>query len=163
MVSTSTAPIWLAGCGARSSRCRNTTSLSGTSGATRRLTLNIGVHYEINGPFTERNNYWANFDRDSARLLLAGKNASPTAGIDTDDRSVGPRFGFAYQAAARPSCAEATASSSRRRAGTTPPSGSSARCRTTSSSASFPERWQLLPGESEYGSYRHFACRLVLG
>jgi hypothetical protein len=69
--------------------------------ATRRLTLNVGVHYEINTPFTERNDYWVNFDRATARLLLAGKNASRTAGIDTDYGSLGPRFGFAYQAAAK--------------------------------------------------------------
>jgi hypothetical protein len=66
--------------------------------ATRRLTLNIGVHYEINTPFTERHNRWANFDPDTAELLLAGKNASRTANVNTDFRSIGPRFGFAYQA-----------------------------------------------------------------
>ena len=68
--------------------------------ATRRLTVNYGVHYEINTPFRERNNYWVNFDRASARLLLAGKNASRTANIETDYHSIGPRFGFAFQATA---------------------------------------------------------------
>jgi hypothetical protein len=67
--------------------------------ATRKLTLNIGVHYEVNTPFTERNNYWANFNPDTAELLIAGQNASRTANVNTDYRSIGPRFGFAYQAA----------------------------------------------------------------
>jgi hypothetical protein len=65
----------------------------------RNLTLNLGVHYEINTPFTERNNYWANFDPARGELLLAGKDGvSRTANIRTDYRSVGPRFGFAWQA-----------------------------------------------------------------
>jgi hypothetical protein len=65
--------------------------------ATRKLTLNIGVHYEVNTPFTERNNYWANFNPDTAELLIPGRNASRTANVNTDYRSIGPRFGFAYQ------------------------------------------------------------------
>ncbi len=65
--------------------------------ATRKLTLNLGAHYEINTPFTERNNYWANFNPATAELLIAGKNASRTADVNTDYRSIGPRFGFAYQ------------------------------------------------------------------
>ena len=62
-----------------------------------RLTLNLGVHYEVNTPFTERNNYWVNFNPATAELLIAGKNASRTANIDTDFGGVAPRFGFAYQ------------------------------------------------------------------
>jgi hypothetical protein len=62
-----------------------------------RLTLNLGVHYEVNTPFVEKNNYWVNFDPASAELLIAGQNASRTADIDTDWGAVGPRFGFAYQ------------------------------------------------------------------
>ncbi|MEX2260410.1 MAG: TonB-dependent receptor [Bryobacteraceae bacterium] len=62
-----------------------------------RLTLNLGLHYEVNTPFTERNNYWVNFDPATANLLIAGQNASRTANVNTDKRAFGPRFGFAWQ------------------------------------------------------------------
>jgi hypothetical protein len=67
--------------------------------ASRKLTLNLGVHYEVNTPYTEKNNYWANFDPATARLLIAGQDGvSETANVPTSYSSVGPRFGFAYQA-----------------------------------------------------------------
>nr|MDQ2899310.1 TonB-dependent receptor [Acidobacteriota bacterium] len=64
---------------------------------TRKLTLNLGLHYEINTPFTEDNNYWVNWDPATAKLLIAGKNASSTANVNTDFHAVGPRIGIAYQ------------------------------------------------------------------
>jgi hypothetical protein len=64
----------------------------------RKLTLNIGVHYEIDTPPHERDNYWANFNLANGAILLAGKNSGATAGVNTDYTSIGPRFGFAYQA-----------------------------------------------------------------
>ena len=68
----------------------------------RNLTLNIGVHYEVNTPFTERNNYWANFDPTRAELLIAGQDGvSRAANINTDYSSIGPRFGFAWQPSSR--------------------------------------------------------------
>jgi len=63
----------------------------------RKLTLNLGLHYEINTPFTEDNNYWANWDPQTAKLLIAGRNASSTANVNTDHSALGPRFGIAYQ------------------------------------------------------------------
>ena len=80
-----------------------------------KLTLNLGVDYEINTPFREENDFWVNFDPATAELLIAGQNSDRRAGITTDYRSIGPRFGFAYQLTPRPSCAAATASSTRRR------------------------------------------------
>ncbi len=66
--------------------------------ATKSLTLNLGVHYEINTPFREANNYWANVDPVTGALLLAGKNGvSNTANVRTDYSAIGPRVGFAYQ------------------------------------------------------------------
>lgn len=62
-----------------------------------RLTLNLGVHYEVNPPFTERNNYWVNFNPATGELLLAGQNASRAANITTDRAGIAPRFGIAYQ------------------------------------------------------------------
>jgi hypothetical protein len=66
--------------------------------ATRRLTLNLGIHYEVNPPFTERNNYWVNLHPLTGELLLAGQNAGRTANVNTDWSGLAPRFGFAYQA-----------------------------------------------------------------
>ena len=69
---------------------------------TKSLTLNIGLHYEINTPFHEANNYWANFDPVTAKQLIAGQNGvSSTANWRTDYNSWGPRVGFAYQATSK--------------------------------------------------------------
>lgn len=63
-----------------------------------RLTLNLGLHYEINTPFTEGNNYWVNFNPVSGALLIAGQNGvSKSANVQTDYHAIGPRIGFAYQ------------------------------------------------------------------
>ena len=34
---------------------------------TSKLTLNLGLHYEINTPFTEVKNQWVNFDPATGR------------------------------------------------------------------------------------------------
>jgi hypothetical protein len=62
-----------------------------------KLTLNLGLHYEINTPFTEGNNFWANFDPVTAKQLIAGRNASSTANVQTDFHAIGPRVSMAYQ------------------------------------------------------------------
>ena len=41
----------------------------------RNLTLNIGLHYEINTPFVEDDDVWANFDPATGTQLLAGLTA----------------------------------------------------------------------------------------
>jgi hypothetical protein len=65
--------------------------------ATRTLTLQLGLHYEINTPFVEENDIWANFDPATGRQLLAGKDGvSRTANVDTDYSAFGPRAGFAW-------------------------------------------------------------------
>ncbi|MDQ6708389.1 MAG: TonB-dependent receptor, partial [Acidobacteriota bacterium] len=64
---------------------------------TRKLTLNLGLHYEVNTPFTEDHNYWVNWDPATAKLQIAGKNASSTANVNTDFHAIGPRIGIAYQ------------------------------------------------------------------
>jgi hypothetical protein len=64
----------------------------------RTLTLNIGLHYEINTPFTESRNHWANFDPVTGRQLIAGQNGvSAAANINTDYKAFGPRVAFAWQ------------------------------------------------------------------
>jgi hypothetical protein len=59
------------------------------------LTLNLGVRYDIYTTKTEQYNRLANFDPVAVRVLIAGQNASDTAGIATDYGSFAPRLGFA--------------------------------------------------------------------
>ena len=70
--------------------------------ATDKLTLNIGLRYELDTPPTEESNQWANFDPTTATVLVAGRNGvSDTAGIKTFKKAFAPRLGFAYQIAQR--------------------------------------------------------------
>jgi hypothetical protein len=62
-----------------------------------KLTLNLGLRYDIYTPYTEANNSMSNFDPDAATLALAGVGGvSSTANVVTDYRGIQPRFGFAY-------------------------------------------------------------------
>jgi len=71
--------------------------------ASRRLTLNFGVRYEIQTPWWERNNNQSNFDYNSqsptfGTLVLAksgGYLARTFSNLDTNN--IGPRVGLAYQ------------------------------------------------------------------
>ena len=70
---------------------------------TTRLTLNLGLRYELHLPFVETRNGWAIFDIDtdprSPRLVPAQDGSRfSRALIQTDANNFGPRFGFAYQA-----------------------------------------------------------------
>jgi Carboxypeptidase regulatory-like domain len=65
---------------------------------TQKLTLNIGLHYEINTPYADAHDYWVNFNPATAAVEIAGQNGvSKTANWNTDYGSFGPRLGFAYQ------------------------------------------------------------------
>jgi hypothetical protein len=69
---------------------------------TSKLTINLGLHYEINTPFREVDNKWANFDPARARVLIADQpGVSPTANVMTDYKAIGPRVAFAWQATAK--------------------------------------------------------------
>ena len=73
---------------------------------TGRLTLSLGLRYELHLPFVETRNGWANFDIDTdpakPRLVPAEDGSRfARATIRTDANNFGPRFGFAYQAARR--------------------------------------------------------------
>ena len=66
---------------------------------TSKLTINVGVHYEINTPFTEVKDQWVNFDPATGKQLIAGQNGVSRSGnIDTDYNAWAPRISFAYQA-----------------------------------------------------------------
>lgn len=76
---------------------------------TSKLTLLLGVRYDIYTPFTEAHNHISNFDflqalsssatSVSSALKIAGVNGvSDTAGIPTQYNNVAPRIGFAYSA-----------------------------------------------------------------
>jgi hypothetical protein len=79
---------------------------------TPRLTLNFGLRYEIETPYTERyNRIGYGFDSTATPpiqvaglslhggLLFAGVNGNARAGGVVDTNNFGPRFGFAFQAA----------------------------------------------------------------
>ena len=62
-----------------------------------RLTLNLGVRYDVFTPDVEKNNQLANFNENTLVFDYAGKNGvSRTAGIQTRYGDVGPRIGLAY-------------------------------------------------------------------
>jgi hypothetical protein len=64
---------------------------------TPNLTLNLGVRYEFDGPFSEKHDKLSNFDPSTGQLILAGQNGvSNTAGVKSDLDNYAPRFGFAY-------------------------------------------------------------------
>jgi hypothetical protein len=64
---------------------------------TDRLTLNIGLRYEFDTPFSEVGNRWANFDVYNGKMLIAGFNSDANVGVKADRNNFAPRFGFAYQ------------------------------------------------------------------
>ncbi len=62
------------------------------------LTLNLGLRYELDTPFTENDNLWASFDPKTATVLVAGRNGvSRSAGVKTFTKAFAPRLGFALQ------------------------------------------------------------------
>ncbi|MFM8392965.1 MAG: hypothetical protein ACKOB4_03470, partial [Acidobacteriota bacterium] len=68
--------------------------------ATQKLTLNLGMRYELDTPYNEVANRWANFDPKTATVLVAGRNGvGKSAGVNTFKKGFAPRLGFAYQAA----------------------------------------------------------------
>ncbi len=62
---------------------------------TPKLTLNLGLRYDIITADVFPGNNVSQFDPISAKILVAGVNSSSSAGIETDYRSFGPRLGFA--------------------------------------------------------------------
>ncbi|QHS53160.1 TonB-dependent receptor [Edaphobacter sp. 12200R-103] len=66
---------------------------------TQKLTINAGLHYEVNSPFSDSNDNWVNFNPATAKVEIAGQDGvSHTANWRTDYSSIGPRIGIAYTA-----------------------------------------------------------------
>jgi hypothetical protein len=64
---------------------------------TNRLTVNLGLRYEVYTPDVENRNLIVNFDPDKLRLIYAGEEGySRSAGKETNYKNFGPRLGFAY-------------------------------------------------------------------
>ncbi len=64
---------------------------------TSRLTLNLGLRYDVFTPDTEIRNRLANFSFSSLSFVYAGLEwRRASAGIQTRYGDLGPRFGFAY-------------------------------------------------------------------
>ena len=62
-----------------------------------KLTVNYGLRYEYQTPYTEANNYMSNYDIASNTILVAGRGGNSAALINSRKDDFGPRFGFAYQ------------------------------------------------------------------
>jgi hypothetical protein len=62
----------------------------------RKLTLNLGLRYELETPMTMSNNIYSRVDPVSGRLLAAGKNATRSLNLEAAKLNFAPRLGFAY-------------------------------------------------------------------
>jgi hypothetical protein len=62
----------------------------------RRLTLNLGVRYDLYTNPYEQNNNQANYDFSTGTLQIAGVNGNSRSLINTDKNNFAPRIGFAY-------------------------------------------------------------------
>ena len=69
--------------------------------ATQRLTLNIGLRYEYNTPWVEKDNRIGNFDitnPEQGIILAQDGSRFSRSTVTTDMTNFAPRFGFAYRA-----------------------------------------------------------------
>ena len=65
--------------------------------ASPKLTVNYGLRYEYQRPYTESSNYMSNYDVASNTILLAGRGGNSQFLVNTRKNEFAPRFGFAYQ------------------------------------------------------------------
>ncbi len=66
---------------------------------TRRLTLNLGLRWDLFPAYTEQDNRLTNFNLSTLSLVYAGVGGtSKSAGVKTRWNDFGPRIGFAYDA-----------------------------------------------------------------
>jgi hypothetical protein len=62
----------------------------------KRLTLNLGLRYDIFMPATEAANRVANFDLTTKTMILANENGRSKSLLNVDKTDISPRVGFAY-------------------------------------------------------------------
>lgn len=65
---------------------------------TPRLTMNYGLRYEFQSPWTEANNNMSNFDLASGNIVIAGRNGVSSGIIESRKNDFSPRLGFAFAA-----------------------------------------------------------------
>ena len=63
---------------------------------TPRLTINYGLRYEYQNPWTEEHNYMSNYDLASGNILLAGRAGASGGLVKPRKDQFSPRLGFAY-------------------------------------------------------------------
>ncbi len=63
----------------------------------QRLTLDLGLRYDLNTPPVERDDRWANFILEAGRQITAGTDGYPRALVRTRHSNFAPRIGFAYR------------------------------------------------------------------
>jgi hypothetical protein len=64
--------------------------------ATKRLTVNAGLRWDLISPYYEKHNHWANLDLATGQLLLAGQNGDSRSLVNFNLNTFGPRLGLAY-------------------------------------------------------------------
>jgi hypothetical protein len=64
---------------------------------TRRLTLNLGLRFELYTQPVDARDVGGQYDLDSQQFVLPGKNGYSRAIVKGDHNNFGPRVGFAYQ------------------------------------------------------------------
>lgn len=65
---------------------------------TPRLTMNYGIRFEYQNPWSEANNNMSNFDLASGDILIAGRNGNSKSLIAARKNNFSPRLGFAFTA-----------------------------------------------------------------
>ena len=64
---------------------------------TPKVTLNYGLRYEYQAPYTEEHNFVSNFDPKSGLILLAGRGSNSNSLVDSRYTNFAPRVGINYQ------------------------------------------------------------------
>jgi hypothetical protein len=64
--------------------------------ATKRLTLNLGLRWDLFGPATEAHNRLANFDPATITMVLPNSNGASASTLNTNYHDFSPHVGFAY-------------------------------------------------------------------
>ena len=63
----------------------------------KRLTLNLGIRWDLYMPATEQFNRLGDFDPTTLTIRLAGVNGNSSSTLDVNKRNFSPHVGFAYQ------------------------------------------------------------------